>query len=420
MSTAKKPPNTPSAAMRDQWNCRRNTTVASTQCTDERAGHGDAVGRGQRVGALECEHQDQHAHSQGRIDLRHVDLALLGGRRMAHRHARQEPELHALPGDRIGTRDHRLRGDHRRHCGKDHQRQPRPAGGQQEERISQRVGVSQNQCALAEIVQHQRRQHEKRPAHADRLCAEMPHVGIQRLGPGDAQHDGAEHHEGQHLVLDAQHDRVARRDRQQHERVPGRSRPRRAGRSPQTTPPSLARTAARRRSVPRHCTANSTTMTTALMGRMNSARPGAETSSPSTADSTEIAGVMTPSPKNRQAPAIPTSAMALRIWVPTETRCASAISARMPPSPWLSARMTRVTYLIVTISTSDQKISDRTPSISTLVIGCPGTSCRLARGHTAGWCRYRRRPRPGPPAAHQGSAWVHHGVGSPPDPGSNG
>ncbi len=36
----------------------------------------------------------------------------------------------------------------------------------------------------------------------------------------------------------------------------------------------------------------------------------------------------------------------------------------MPPSPLLSARMTSTTYLIVTMMISDQKISERMPSIS--------------------------------------------------------
>ena len=34
----------------------------------------------------------------------------------------------------------------------------------------------------------------------------------------------------------------------------------------------------------------------------------------------------------------------------------------MPPSPWLSARMTKTRYLTETTMTSDQKISDSTPS----------------------------------------------------------
>jgi hypothetical protein len=39
----------------------------------------------------------------------------------------------------------------------------------------------------------------------------------------------------------------------------------------------------------------------------------------------------------------------------------SAVSARMPPSPWLSARITNTRYLIETTMISAQKISDSTP-----------------------------------------------------------
>ena len=45
----------------------------------------------------------------------------------------------------------------------------------------------------------------------------------------------------------------------------------------------------------------------------------------------------------------------------------------IPPSPLLSARMMKMTYLIVTTSISDQKTSDRMPSTLCSVIG-------------TGWC----------------------------------
>jgi hypothetical protein len=39
----------------------------------------------------------------------------------------------------------------------------------------------------------------------------------------------------------------------------------------------------------------------------------------------------------------------------------SAISAMIPPSPWLSARMISVTYFTVTTSVIAQKTSEMTP-----------------------------------------------------------
>ncbi len=64
---------------------------------------------------------------------------------------------------------------------------------------------------------------------------------------------------------------------------------------------------------------------------------------------------------------MPISTTARRVRGFTATRCANAISARMPPSPRLSARITRSTYLIVTIRISDQKIRERQPITSQFV-----------------------------------------------------
>jgi hypothetical protein len=47
---------------------------------------------------------------------------------------------------------------------------------------------------------------------------------------------------------------------------------------------------------------------------------------------------------------------------PPAARRASAVSAMIPPSPWLSARRTNIMYLIDTTQISDQKINDRMPS----------------------------------------------------------
>ena len=46
---------------------------------------------------------------------------------------------------------------------------------------------------------------------------------------------------------------------------------------------------------------------------------------------------------------------------PEYSRRASAVRAMTPPSPSLSARMRTLTYLIDTISVTDQNISEITP-----------------------------------------------------------
>jgi len=45
-----------------------------------------------------------------------------------------------------------------------------------------------------------------------------------------------------------------------------------------------------------------------------------------------------------------------------------ASNARMPPSPWLSARMINIAYLMDMTMIKDQKISDTTPSTASCEI----------------------------------------------------
>jgi hypothetical protein len=91
--------------------------------------------------------------------------------------------------------------------------------------------------------------------------------------------------------------------------------------------------------------ANRTTMMTAVTGTTRCPRDGSTTFTPSTAESTEIAGVIMLSPKNSEAPKIPRAASASRVRRPPRTPRprTSVISAMIPPSPSLSARMTRKT-----------------------------------------------------------------------------
>jgi hypothetical protein len=65
--------------------------------------------------------------------------------------------------------------------------------------------------------------------------------------------------------------------------------------------------------VPCRCTANSATMITAVIGTIHSTNRGSTTLRPSTADSTEIAGVIMLSPKNSAAPKIPNDARIIAV-----------------------------------------------------------------------------------------------------------
>ena len=105
-----------------------------------------------------------------------------------------------------------------------------------------------------------------------------------------------------------------------------------------------------------------------VTGSTNGSNTCVTTPSPSTALSTEMAGVMMPSPYSRAAPNRPTAIRTPRSEVAVRERT-SATSARMPPSPSLSARITNTRYLIETMTMSDQKISESTPSTLPVVTG---------------------------------------------------
>ena len=104
-------------------------------------------------------------------------------------------------------------------------------------------------------------------------------------------------------------------------------------------------------------------MITAVIGTTQSASDGRTTFSPSTADSTEIAGVIMLSPRNNAAPSIPkpASSIVTRAACRAAHRRSSVMRAMMPPSPSLSTRIASSTYVTVTMSITDQNTNDTTP-----------------------------------------------------------
>ena len=68
------------------------------------------------------------------------------------------------------------------------------------ERIGDRGRIGEQQRALAEVVEQQPGQDEAEPGEPDRQAAEMAHVGVERLGAGDREHDRAERDERRPLV----------------------------------------------------------------------------------------------------------------------------------------------------------------------------------------------------------------------------
>ena len=114
---------------------------------------------------------------------------------------------------------------------------------------------------------------------------------------------------------------------------------------------------------------NSTVRITTAIGQTNRWKAGVATLMPSTAPSTEMAGVMTPSPYSSAAPNRPSPIRSARARPALARGRTRARSARMPPSPRLSARSTKLTYLKETTKLIDQNTSDITPITFSRVAG---------------------------------------------------
>ena len=134
----------------------------------DRAGHGRAVGVGQRGRAPEREHEREHRHQQQPVDERDVDLAhhLFGG--VFDAQPGQVAQSGGLLRDRVGAGDDGLGGDDRGHGGEEDHREPGPARSQQEERAAGVALVAQDEGALAHVVQDAGGEDEQQPGPPDR------------------------------------------------------------------------------------------------------------------------------------------------------------------------------------------------------------------------------------------------------------
>ncbi len=120
--------------------------------------------------------------------------------------------------------------------------------------------------------------------------------------------------------------------------------------------------------VPRLCARKSPIKITMQIGSTRGPKRGSSTFKPSTAESTETAGVSMPSPKKRARPITANTEIAdLSPRGNRGERCASAANASTPPSPLLSARKIKTTYFIVTMTISDHRISEMAPITATRI-----------------------------------------------------
>ena len=127
---------------------------------------------------------------------------------------------------------------------------------------------------------------------------------------------------------------------------------------------------------PNGCAANSVARITTAVGSTQGLTTAVITSVPSIALSTEIAGVITPSPYSSAAPNRPAQVSNVVRDSSRLPKCGptSASRARIPPSPWLSARITSMAYFRVTTISSDQTSSDRLPSSTSWLAAPPASS----------------------------------------------
>ena len=189
-----------------------------------------------------------------------------------HAHARQQVELHGFARQRERARDHRLRGDDRRGRGQQHQqRQRAPAAPAHRKDWRSRVRRLDQQRALAEVVEHQRRPHQDQPAETHRLAAEMPHVGVQRFAARHREEHRAEDRE-RRAPGDAPNKLrpYSGFTAEQHAAARARSTRRRAPASVRNQSTMIGPNMRPTRSVPRRWIANRTTMTPSVTG--NTAR----------------------------------------------------------------------------------------------------------------------------------------------------
>ena len=84
-------------------------------------------------------------------------------------------------------------GDERCHRGEHDERVVAPGGSQFVERVLESGWIGQQERTLAEVVQHEPRQHDGKPGGPDREAPEVPHVGVKRLAAGDREEDRREH-----------------------------------------------------------------------------------------------------------------------------------------------------------------------------------------------------------------------------------
>ncbi len=155
-------------------------------------GDGNAVGGGEALRCLEHQRQrDRYDHEQP-VHGADVDLPVAFAARLRHVHALHPAEADRLPRHGKGPRHERLAGDDGGERGEDHHGHDQRGRAQAVEHVLVDDARRENVRGLPEIAEQQAREDDVAPCHADGVRAEMPHVGIERLGAGHREADAAE------------------------------------------------------------------------------------------------------------------------------------------------------------------------------------------------------------------------------------
>ena len=170
---------------------RRPATAACATARDDeeeqqrvdrqRAGDRDPVGRGQVVGGAEAEHERGDRGEDGPVDDRHVDLADLAPVCDAPQ-PRQEAELHGL------ARDRERAGDDACEAMTAARWRAPPSASAPSSGTAGRTGCRpprgpEDQRALADVVEHQRREDDEEPRAADRGRPKWPMSAYSASAP---------------------------------------------------------------------------------------------------------------------------------------------------------------------------------------------------------------------------------------------
>ena len=250
------------------------------------------------------------------------------------------------------------------------QRDAKRVGAELVEDVARGGRSGHHDCSLAGINQREAREDECAPREADRAGRQMAHIGIERFRAGNAQKDPTQHQKSCHPAIGRKPQAIARIERPQDRQV-ARNAPDAERRDGQEPGSIMGPNAPPIRWVPSRCNRNRRIRIATDPGSTKVWNAGED----------DIEALQRREYRDRRsdgAVAIDQGRAEQAAGGderPLQCLCArSDIRARMPPSPSLSMRIARPTYLTVVITISVQTISDSEPITAGAAGWAPVTS----------------------------------------------